>query len=140
MNIAIVGRNYKDILKFSSELSRELNLDLVDFNEEFNKILLGFNLPFLLENEILNYKETTMLNELACRKNIVVFMQDDVFISNSNYNLFKDYLIIIVNSNNCKKFKINIKKIIKNNKIIEIDEEKLNFTEIIKEIRGFYDR
>jgi len=140
MNIAIVGGEYEFAKQFSKTLANKLNLEPIDFKTEFEKVLLSLNCSIFVENEILQVKETQMLQEFCVKKNVVLQVSEDVIFSNGNYKYLNNNFIIYINSKKINNFENNIKKLIKNKINIEINQEKINFNEIINNIRGYYER
>ena len=139
MNIAIVGFDYDFTRELAQKISEKLSISFVDFKEHFEKFLLSNNSSIFQENEILNNFETKMFKQICVEDNVVVSFPDDVVLSNKNYKYLKNNLILFINSQNNNKIQLNLKKLIKNINI-EINKENYNFEDIIKKIRGFYDR
>lgn len=140
MAVVIVGFDFKFIEKFAEQISCELNFGFVNLKKEFDKILLSYNGPITIENEVLQIQETKLIEEYSKQNNTVVALSDDMLFSNSNYKKIENNLIIFINNENLNNFQKKLKNLLKNKKIIEINQEKFNLNEIINNIRGYYDR
>ena len=139
MNIAIVGFDYDFTKELAKRISKSLSVSFIDFKDCFEQFLLINNNSIFQENEKLNKLETQILKQICTNANAVVAIPDDVILSNKNYKYLKNNLILFINSQNNNKIQLNLKKLITNINI-EINKENYNFEDIIKKIRGFYDR
>ena len=140
MNVAIVGSDYNFILNLGKSLAKVLCLKVLNIKEDLNEFLINSNLPLTIENEIYNYLENNCVNNFSNLNNSILIIPEDIYFSNCNYELLKNHILIIINSKNDKKIQLKLKKLIKNTKKIEINQENYELNEIIKVIRGYYDR
>ena len=135
MNILVTSLNLDISHEVAIKLSKRLHLKFVNANEVFNKTLLkSINEPTLLVDEELNEKESELCQKLSKMDGAVIAMSDDMFLANSNYDLFKNSHKVLISSKNLGRTKKNIEKLIQThcNYIISQDE----ISNLIEKFKG----
>lgn len=136
-NIVIVGIDKIFCANVAKELSNKINFNFINAGEKFEKLLVatsGQNV-FLMD-DILQQKETEFLNKLSQKNNVVLFVDDDMFLSNENYKLFKNSKIILMENEKLNENHLKIQKIIKKYCNYSINIENFDINNLIKIIKG----
>lgn len=94
MSVVLVGVDDARVKKLAFNLATSLKVSFVDAQETFNQAIIGtVNFPLEDMNSQLNKKEISLIKKLNAIPNAVIFIPNDMFISNKNYlelkNLFK---------------------------------------------------
>lgn len=135
MNIAIVGLDYDFVVHFSKSLAVKMKMKFVDFENEFEKVMLTTDNLEILNGQA-EVKEAVFLNQLAQQKNIVLSISNESFLSNRNYEVLNDFFIILIEKKEDNKILKNIQKIIKKHCKIAIKQENISINEILNIIKG----
>lgn len=139
MKIAIVGLDDDFVIEFSNQLASALNLQHVNFNSEYDKILLtSINQSLFETNDIMEEKETILLKNLIDLDNVIISINDDAFLSNVNYKLLNNILTILIEKKENDKILNNIQKLIKKHCKLIINQENIEINSILNKIRGNY--
>lgn len=136
-NIAIVGADNDKIKHFAHLIADRVGYEFIDFNEHFeNYLLINYNLPIDLVNEVLEKKETLLIKKIAKKSKILLYIVDDAFLSNQNYMILKDFFKIFIYDKG--KFEIDhaIQDVIKKYCDLSIEQSEIDINEIVKSIRG----
>ena len=139
MKIAIVGLDDDFVENFSNQLASILNLTYKSFTAEFDKYLLSTVNQSIFEiDDVLQSQEKRLLSKLLNIDNVVLSVNDDTFLSNNNYLIFKDVLTICVDKKENDKILNNIQKLIKKHCKLVIKQENFEINSILNKIRGKY--
>ncbi len=139
MKIAIVGLDDDFVVDFSNQLASALGLQHINFNFEYDKVLLNsINQSVFETNEILEKQETVLLKNLIELNNVLISIDDDAFLSNSNYKLLNNVLTILIEKKENDKILNNIQKLIKKHCKLTINQENIELNSILNKIRGNY--
>lgn len=139
MKIAIVGLDDDFVENFSNQLASILNLTYKSFTAEFDKYLLSTVNQSVFEiDDVLQSQEKRLLSKLLNIDNVVLSVNDDTFLSNNNYLIFKDVLTICVEKKENDKILNNIQKLIKKHCKLVIKQENFEINSILNKIRGKY--
>lgn len=134
-NIAIVGADNDKIKDFAHLIANKVGYEFIDMNECFeNYLLINYNLPIDLVNEVLELKETQLVKKMAKKNNVLLFISDDMFLSNQSYLILKDCLKILIYDKNKKEIDHAIQETIKKYCDLSMEQEKIDINEIIKKI------
>lgn len=137
MNITIIGMEYDKVKNIAKAISKILCCEHIDFKLEFEKIILQtIHNPLIATDDILQIKESELLKKINSLNNVVVSLNDDVFLSNSNYKIFENSFTVLIVSEFNNKIKENIQNLLKKYTKIHIKEDDLNINELINKIRG----
>ena len=137
MQIAVVGLDDEFVIEFSKILASKLKLEYVNFNAEFEKLLLNCdNKSLLALNNELTTKETALIRKFTQAKDVVISITNDAFISNENYKLFDNLITILIEKKETDKTLKNIEKLLKKHCKIAIKQERIDINEILNIIKG----
>ncbi len=96
-NIVVVSLIDEKAKNIAQNLAKKLKFTYIDADEKFEDYLLSsFEAPTILVDEILNAKESELLGELAKERNAVIKVSNDAFLSNVNYKLFKNCIVLLI--------------------------------------------
>lgn len=133
-SIAIVSLD--DLLAKSTaeKLATELKWKFLDLASELEKILILNIRSHLLDNSIIEKKEQRLIEVSAQQKNVVMSIANDMFLSNSNYELLKKTEIILIEQSFDDKIKTNLQNLIKKHSTKTINKKDVN--NIIAYLKG----
>lgn len=127
MNVIIVGIDDDFVVGFSKTVAQTLGFEYVNFDTEFEKILIQTKDEYLQSFEpVLDAKERDCILTILKAEKQVISVCNNSFLSNKNYELFKDQLTIIVEKQEKEKILKNIQKLIKKHCKICLKQEKID--------------
>lgn len=123
MNICLVGLNNNNAKRFAVKLSAELGYGFVDLKKEFDKFLLKTApYPLILADEMLKKAEKNIIKNSLENKNVVVYLPNDMFLSNQNYKLVGCVKVAIL-ENLSSGIKFNLQNLIVKNCTLSISSQ-----------------
>ena len=132
-SIAIVSLNDLKAKQFAKRLSEKLNLRFVDIAEEFEKILLLSAKLSVFETDILEQKEKQIISRCDAIDNVVFIINNNMFLSNANYELCKNMQIVLLEQENLDKTSQNLQNLIKKHaKFSVLENEIEKFISLLK--------
>ena len=127
-NIVVVSLKDEKAQDLASKLAAKLNYNYVDFDDRLEEYLLAtIDIPTILVDEILNEKESELLDELVKEQNVVLKLANDTFLSNENYKLLKNCIVVLISVENLAKVQKKLEEAIKKYSNVVVNE---NCTEI----------
>ena len=134
-NIVVVSLIDEKAKNIAQNLAKRLKFTYIDADERFENCLLSsFEAPTILVDEILNVKESELLGELAKERNAVIKVSNDAFLSNGNYKLFKNCIVLLITTAK-GKIKETIENRLKTYANVVVDEN-ANEIQILKLIEN----
>lgn len=127
-NIVVLSLNEEKACFLAENLAKKLKFSYIDAGERFDDYLISsIDAPTILVDEILNLKESELLSDLAKENNAVIKVANDAFLSNENYKIFKNCIVVLVLTEKLGKTKRAIEEQIKKYSNVVVNE---NATEI----------
>ena len=113
-SIVVVSLNNQLAKNCAQSLAKKLKMDFLDFELEFNKLLISsINAPTILVDEVLQQKETALMLKLTKTPNSIIYLPENTFLSNENYKNLKNNFVLQILVENLGKIKQNIQNFIK---------------------------
>ena len=127
-NIVVVSLKDEKAQDLASKLAAKLKYNYVDFDDRLEEYLLAtIDIPTILVDEILNEKESELLDELVKEQNVVLTLANDTFLSNENYKLLKNCIVVLISVENLAKVQKKLEEAIQKYSNVVVNE---NCTEI----------
>lgn len=125
MLVAIIGLDDEFAKEFAKSLASKLDVKYKDFDSELSYYFTFQKVTTLqTANEEYISSEIEFIKKLL-KENVIISIPNDVYVSNKNYELFKDVLTIFIERKESKEVLKNIQKLIKKHCKIVIKQEKL---------------
>lgn len=125
-SVAIVSINNSLSKTVAKKLANQLNCKFIDLEKEFEQILLLNIRTPLFNNAILEQKEHQLIKYSAEQENVVISLNNDMFLSNGNYNLLKNLQIVLIEQDFDDKISKNLQSLIKKYANISIREKDID--------------
>ncbi len=96
MKICLVGLNNKRVGQIATLLAQKLGFKFIDLAKEFDYFLLNsLNYPTIKAEKSLAVAETKLILAALKEENVVVYLPNDMFLSNQNYKKIDGTKIVI---------------------------------------------
>lgn len=136
-NIVIVGIDKDFCITISKQLSKSIKFKFVNAEEKFQSLLISTaqESVFLID-DFLNQKETEILIEILKSKQSIIFVPNDMFLSNKNYKIFKDVKTILIEDDSLNEIMLKIQKRIKNYCKYSINKNNFSLENLLQIVKG----
>lgn len=135
-SLLIVGIDNEFVHNFAEILAKVMKFEFVDVDLEFEKVLINsFDSPIFEADEILIHKERMLLGGLTKRENIVLCVKDNTFLSNENYSVCSNSLVITIEKQNLNKIENNIQNLLKQHSTFCVLQSELTIEKMINLLR-----
>lgn len=136
-NIVIVGIDKDFCITISKQLSKSIKFKFVNAEEKFQSLLISTaqESVFLID-DFLNQKETEILIEILKSKQSIIFVPNDMFLSNKNYKIFKDVKTILIEDDSLNEIMLKIQKGIKNYCKYSINKNNFSLENLLQIVKG----
>ena len=139
MKVVIVGLDDLAVVDMSKNLASTLGFKCLNFDSEFEKVLLTSKDYPLIEIDVLLERKEKMLIEYILKfDDIVLAISNNSYLSNENYKLFKDDVTICVEKEENEKILKNLQNLIKKHCKISINQQNYDISMLIDEIKKYY--
>lgn len=114
VNICIVGRDEKYLKYLATSIAQNLHLPCVDAKAEFNSFLIkSVHYPTAVVEDFLEKQESKLLKLFSKTENVVIYVPDDMYLSNNNYKLFKNNVTVSIIDENVDEIQSKIQNLLK---------------------------
>lgn len=132
-NIIVVSMDNELSKQVAKHLAKELNLNYVDLNLVYEKELLS-DVKKSVFNEDASTKEKNVVAHFSKEKDIVMAIENEMFLSNKNYELCKNNLSLLIETELRNDIEQNLQKLLKYYCKLCVKDKDLN--KIITLIKG----
>ncbi len=131
MNVVFVGVDDEYVMKLAQAVAKLLDFVHVNFDRNLEIILQKtelLNIKYF--EDALCEKEQNVIKKILSTDKQVISICNNSFLSNKNYELFKNELIICVEKIEENKILKNIEKLIKKHSLICLKQEKIDLNQL----------
>ena len=132
-NIIVVSMDNELSKQVAKYLAKELNLSYVNLNLVYEKELL-LDVKKSVFNEDASTKEKNIVAHFAKQKDVVIAIENEMFLSNKNYELCKNNSSLLIETELQNEIEQNLQNLLKNHCKICVKDKDLN--KIITLIKG----
>jgi len=136
-NVVVVSMNKKSAIAIGEQIAKMLSLACIDADNLIEERLLrSIDYPLDLADDIMRNSETNLIKSLSNTDRCVICINDDTFLSNKNFEIFKKSLKILVNIEKNNKLEENLQKLLEKYCDVIINEKDIDFDKLITLLRG----